>query len=227
MSRKKHAFSGSKTPWVVTTLGGLGLIVGCGTLALQGVAPAFSTWSATPVGSSIGLATGTVSVQLASGSTTFSVGATGMVPGDTVQRAVTINNNGTTPLSTITMGVTDATPTALDNASTGLTVAVSECSVAWTQTTLSSGGYTYTCSGTTSAIQSTVATSTVLNSATPITVSAVGASGVCPDAACAANGTSYLMVQFTLPTSAPSTDQGLSDTLGVTISGVQRAGTSL
>lgn len=226
MVERRHAVASRRTPWIVTTLGGLGLIVGCGTLVLQGVTPAFSTWSATPVNSQIGLAVGTVAISLPSADTTFSVGASGMVPGDTVERAVAIQNSGTVALSTLTLAMTDAAPTALDNSSGGLTMSLDGCTVPWTQTSLPSGGYSYTCSGTVTPHLTNVVVATVLNGPAQ-SISGTGSNGICTTPACLPGGEQYLMVQFTVPSTAPSTDQGLSDTIGVTISGVQRNPTAL
>jgi len=99
------------------------------------------------------IASGTVSITLgASGpANRLSVGASNLVAGDTIQRAVDLVNNGTISadtLSSIQLTTTASPTSALDtDATNGLQMVIDKCSVAWTE---AGPPYTYTCSGSTS-----------------------------------------------------------------------------
>jgi len=189
--------------------------------------PAYSSFNATtspPTAQS--LATGTMAMTLgSSGSATgdaLTVGASNLVPGDTVSRAVAITNGGSIAISTLSMAVSDASPTALVTDTTnGLQALVQSCSVAWTATALADGGWSYTCSGTTSTeIASTPAGTLVTDTTAPTLVAPTNAAPL------AAAGVTNLMVTLTLPSTAPNTMQGLSDSLTFTFTGVQIAPTA-
>ncbi|HTD09550.1 MAG TPA: TasA family protein [Solirubrobacteraceae bacterium] len=100
------------------------------------------------------ISSGTVSITLgATGASTnrLTVGASNVVPGDTIQRTVDLINNGGASadnLSSIVLTATASPSSLLDTeATSGLQMVIEKCSVAWTE-----GGtapaYSYTCSGT-------------------------------------------------------------------------------
>lgn len=162
------------------------------------------------------VASGTVTIALGSAGTAtnrLTVGATGLVPGDTIQRAVQLSNTGTQNLAGVTLTTADATPTLLDTDTVnGLQMTIQECSVPWTE-----GGtapaYTYSCTGTkTSVLASTpvITANTTLPGLNSLT----------------AGGADNLMVTLSFPTTAGNTFEGLSSTVSFSFTGTQRAGTS-
>jgi hypothetical protein len=100
---------------------------------------------------------------------------------------------------------TDAMPSsALDtDATNGLQMRITRCSVAWTET----GGpaYTYTCGGTTSTV---LASRPVIGTAVPLDNLTLT-----PDT------DNYLVVVLTLPSSAPDSTQNATSTIGLTFTG--------
>jgi hypothetical protein len=184
-----------------------------GSLAVIGTAAAvaglgtFGTFtdSTTPISTQV--QSGTVSINLSSG-TALSTSATGLVPGDTMTRAVTLINDGNSALSSVSLGVTATAPSVLTTDTlNGLQLTLSSCPVAWTQ-----GGTptapTYTCSGTPTQIS---------------TGPAVGNRSIPTAASLTPGGTDHLVYTLTLPTSADNTFQNKSATLSLVFSGVQRA----
>lgn len=162
------------------------------------------------------ISSGTVSIALgATGSANrLTVGASNVVPGDTIQRAVDLINNGTASsdtLSSIVLSTTATTSSLLDTETTnGLQMKIEKCSNAWTE---SGPPYTYTCSGT---------TSTVLASR-PVIGSSMALTGL---AALTTGSTDHLRVTLSLPEAAPNTLQGQSSTISYNFVGTQRAGAS-
>lgn len=158
------------------------------------------------------LSSGTVSITLGSANR-LTVGASNLVPGDTLQRAVDITNNGsagTSSVGSITL-TTTGSGTLLDTDTTnGLQMVIDKCSVAWTE---SGPPYTYTCGGTTSSVlasRAVVGSNIALSNMSSVT----------------AGNTDHLRVTLTLPSGAGNTFQGLSDTLNYTFTANQRAGTN-
>lgn len=162
------------------------------------------------------VASGTVNVALGATGTAanrLSVAATGLVAGDTVQRAVTLTNTGNQNLSAITL-TTAASPTSkLDtDAVNGLQLAVDACSVPWTEAG-TSPALTYTCAGTVTQVLAPRA-------AVGANMALAGLNSVTSAAA------DNLRVTVTLPTSADNSFQGLSSTVGFSFTGTQRTATS-
>ena len=190
-----------------------------GSLAIAGAAAAVAglgtfgtfTSSTTPVATQV--STGNVAINLAqpSGSYTIPATTTGFVPGDSLTRAITLNNTGTAAMSSITLVSTGTASNLLTTDRTnGLQLAVKSCSVPYTQGGTSAAP-TYTCGGTES----------VLTSGSAVTsVQLPGLASLNP------GGSDNLIFSISLPTSADNTFQGLSNTLNLTFTGVQRTGTS-
>jgi hypothetical protein len=195
-------------------------VVGAGLLAVGLVsAPGFSLFnSAASPSSPESVSTGTVAISLGSaGSSTgdaLTVGASNLAPGDTVERAATLNNGGSLPLANITLTVAPSASNALvTDATDGLQFEVQSCPSAWSSTALSDGGWSYTCSGTPTTV---VASEAVASISSPINLTGLNSA--------APGGTDYLMATLTLPTSAPNSFQGLSNSLTYTFTGVQQPG---
>ncbi|NMR28155.1 TasA family protein [Crystallibacter degradans] len=91
------------------------------------------------------VAAGTVDIALGAGSGKgFDVMATDVLPGDAIERVVTLKNNGTSSLDSIylTTSVAASSPLTADTVN-GLQVSIERCSTAWSGTSAP-----YTCGGT-------------------------------------------------------------------------------
>ncbi|WP_077490938.1 TasA family protein [Sinomonas mesophila] len=163
------------------------------------------------------VSSGTVVIGLGASGTAanrLDVAATGIVPGDSVQRAVTLTNSGNQDLSAVTLTTTATTSSILDtDGASGLQVTIDRCSVAWTEADAPSGGYTYTCSGTTSSVLASRAI--------------IGANVALSNLAAVGLGqTDNLRVTVSLPAAANNDFQGKSSTVQFAFTGTQRTATS-
>ena len=161
------------------------------------------------------VSSGNVTIALgASGAANrLSVAATGIVPGDTIQRAVTLSNTGDQNLSGVTLTTTATTSSVLDtDAANGLQVKIEKCSTAWAESG-TAPAYTYNCTG----------TKTTVLASQPIIGSNVAMTGL---SALTAGSTDNLVVTVNLPTSADNTFQGKSSTVNFAFTGTQRNGTN-
>lgn len=115
---------------VLLSLGALGV---AGALAGMGT---FATFTATTSASNT-LASGTVVIALGNtGASTnrLTVNASGLVPGDTVQRSFDLSNTGSQDLASVALTSTASPSTLLDtDATNGLQMVIDRCSVAWTE----------------------------------------------------------------------------------------------
>lgn len=189
-------------------VGGAASIAGLGT---------FATFTSATSAQNQALSSGTVSIALGS-TNRLTVGASNIVPGDTIERAVDITNNGSAGTSSVgSISVTtSASPSSLldTDGTNGLQMQIDSCSQAWTE---SGNGttvpYTYTCGGTTSSV---------------LASRAVIASGVALSnmSAVTAGNTDRLRVKLTLPSAAGNSFQGLSSTIGYVFTASQRAAAS-
>ncbi|HBH58964.1 MAG TPA: hypothetical protein DEP82_06625 [Arthrobacter bacterium] len=158
---------------------------------------------------------GTVTIALGAAGTAnrLAVASTGLVAGDTVQRAATLTNSGTQNLAAVTLTTAATTSSLLDTDTTnGLQVVIDKCSVAWTEAG-TTPAYTYTCGGTTTPV---LATRAVIGANLALTNLASVTAG----------STDYLRVTATLPASADNTFQGKSSVVGFTFTGTQRSATN-
>jgi spore coat-associated protein N len=158
---------------------------------------------------------GTVTIALGDTGTAdnrLDVAATGVVPGDTIQRAVKVSNTGNQDFASISLTTTATTSSLLDtDATNGLQMVIERCSVAWTEAG-SAPAYTYSCSGT---------TSTVLSSR-----AIIGAGLTLGNVLLTAGSTNHLRVTLTLPSTAGNSLQGLTSVISYAFTGTQRAGTN-
>jgi predicted ribosomally synthesized peptide with SipW-like signal peptide len=188
----------------VAVLGAAASIAGLGT---------YATWTST-TSENHTITSGTVTIALgAPGAATnrLNVGASGLAPGDTVQRSVDLTNSGSIDLAGVTL-TTTASPTSLldTDATNGLQMVVDKCSVAWTE---AGPPYTYTCGGTTTSV---LASRAVIGSNLALS----------PLSATTAGGTDHLRVTLTLPSGANNTVQNQSSTITYAFTGTQRTATS-
>lgn len=207
----------STTKKLLLSLGVLG--TACGIAGLGTFATFTSTTSASQT-----VTAGTVAVSLGAAGTSanrLTVNATGLVPGDTISRAVQLTSTSSDPLGSVSI-TTSATVSSLLNTDTtnGLKLTVQRCSTAWTENATLAPAYTYTCPGSSSYVLGAAGTSggvAVIQTAAPLPGLA---------ALSAAGSVDNLMVTLYLPTSAPNTMQSASSTLQFSFTGTQRAGTA-
>jgi spore coat-associated protein N len=162
------------------------------------------------------VSSGTMTVALgATGAATnrLTVNASGIAPGDTIQRSVDLLNSGSMDFASVTL-TTSASPSSLldTDATNGLQMTIDRCSTAWTEAG-TAPAYTYTCSGTTSTVLSTRAV--------------IGSNLALANLASLTGGaTDKLRVTLTLPSTAGNTFQNLSSTVTYAFTATQRAATN-
>ena len=171
----------------------------------------FGTFTSTTSGSQ-SVASGTVNIALGGngGANDLSIAATNIVPGDTIQRAVTVSNTGTADLGGVTLSTTASPSSALNTDKTnGLQLDIKSCPSAWAK-----GGSptapTYSCTNATPVVAST-----------PVIAANLTTAGVLP-----AGANANLLLTLTLPTTAGNEFQGLASTVTFTFTGTQRAATN-
>jgi len=156
------------------------------------------------------LSSGTVSLTLGTADR-LTVAASNLVPGDTIERAVDLTNNGsagTSSVGSITVTTSPTTSSLLDSdATNGLQMQIDNCSVPWTE---SGPPYTYTCGGTQS----------VALASTPVIGANVPLSNM---GAVTAGNTDHLRVKLSFPSGASNSFQGLSSVIDYTFTAEQRA----
>jgi len=214
----KHRHSATKV-WPVGKIAVAGLLTtSVGLLATAGV---YAGLSATATGAD-SVTSGSLNLQLSPDvGAGFSNFTGAMAPGDTDNVYVTLKNTGTLASAAgMTLQVAGSPVNALTNGSIageGLSIAATECSVAWT---LATG----TCSG---------ATTTVLATTTASTLATAQALSNIPALAAATGQAAHIQISLTLAgtetstngTPPASTIQGLSTTLTYTFTEQQRTGT--
>ncbi|MEY2418399.1 MAG: spore coat-associated protein [Actinomycetota bacterium] len=210
MKRARHFRSGSTlSRKLLLTLGAVG------TAASMAGLGSFATFtSSTNASQSVG--SGTVVIGLgATGASTnrLTVAASGLVPGDTIQRSVDVANTGNQNLASLTLTTTASPSTVLTTDTTnGLQMVVDRCSANWTESG-TSPALTYTCGGSTTTVVSTRAVIGANMSLTGLS-------------ALTAGGSDHLRVTLTFPTTADNTFQGVSTSITYAFTGTQRAGTN-
>ena len=189
-------------------VGSLGVIGAAAAVAGMGTFGTF-TDSSTPVATTI--QSGTLSIDVTQQGYTVPVTTSNFVPGDSLTRAVNLVNDGTSPLGSVSLNSTVATPSVLTtDVANGLQLAVKACSIAWTQGGTPSAP-TYTCSGTERLLASG-----------PV----VGNYSLSNPASLTAGATDYLTFAISLPAAADNSFQGKSAALSLTFTGTQRTGTA-
>jgi hypothetical protein len=204
--KRKRRLSAREAGRIAGALGLAGTVVGLGARSASGVFSAlvFSTHSAD---------SGTVSLQLppSGGVNRLTVDAPQLVPGQTIYRAFDLKISGSVAYSTLTVQGIALTSTTLDtDLSNGLQRSIEICSVPWTESG-SSPDFTYTCSGT---------QQTALASG-PTTFGTKALSNV----NLSAGATNHLRMTITLPSTSPTSMQGLTSDIQFSFDGDPRAGT--
>ena len=175
----------------------------------------FATFaSSTSASHTVSSGTVTIALGAVGPANRLTVNATGVAPGDTMQRAFDLSNSGSLDLAAAPTLTTSASPSSLldTDATNGLQMVIDKCSAAWTE---SGPQYTYTCSGSTSSV---LASRAVIGSSISLSnVSDLVTGGAGPD---------HLRLTLTLPSGAGNTFQGLTSTLTYAFSASQRAATN-
>ena len=161
------------------------------------------------------VSSGTVQISLGTAGTAanrLTVAASGLVPGDTVQRAVDLSVTGDQALSGVALSTTANPSSVLDTDPTnGLQMVIESCPTAWTESG-SGPAYTYSCSGGATTL---VASRPVIGSNLPLSGLGVVSGAV-----------NHLRVTLSLPAAADNTFQGKSSTIDFAFTGTQRAATN-
>lgn len=154
---------------------------------------------------------GTVTIALGApgAANTLNVPIAGLLPGDKVEKLVTLSNTGNSDLNNITLTTTASAPASLLTSDTtdGLQLTIENCSTAWT-----GSAAPYTCSGTKTTVVSSspiIAANRALANLTALT----------------STKTDNLKVTTALPTTTPNTFQGATTTVGFSFTGTQRTET--
>ena len=189
---------------VLVSVAILGAAAGVASLAT------FASFTSSTAAQAQNLSSGTVSVTIGAANR-LTVAASNLVPGDTIQRAIDINNNGsagTSSVGSIVLTTTAPTSSLLDSdAVNGLQMVIDKCSVAWTE---SGPPYTYTCGGVTTSVLTTRAV--------------IGASIALSNmSALTAGNTDRLRVTLTLPAASANSLQGQTSSLNYVFTANQRA----
>jgi predicted ribosomally synthesized peptide with SipW-like signal peptide len=190
----------------IAILGTVAAIAGLGTFA--------TFTSSTSASQSISSGSVTIALGATAATNRLTVNATGIVPGDTIQRAVDLTSSSSDPLGSVSLTTTASPSTLLDtDATNGLQMTITSCSVPWTESGISPA-FTYTCSGSTTIV---VASRAVIGSN-------IGLSGL--NVLGSASGTDHLRVTLSLPSSAGNSFQNLTSTVTYAFTGTQRAATN-
>ena len=201
--------AGRRSRRLLLSLGALGVAA-----AMAGLGT-FATFTSTTSASN-SVTSGTVVIALGStGAATnrLTVNATGVVPGDTIQRSFDLSNTGNQNLASIALTTTASPSSLLDSdATNGLQMVVDRCSTTWTEAG-TSPAFTYTCGGTITPI---ITTRAVIGSGLTLAGLSALTNG----------GTDHLRVTLTLPSATLNTFQGLTSTITYSFLGTQRAATN-
>ncbi|WP_336711253.1 TasA family protein [Arthrobacter sp. USHLN218] len=152
---------------------------------------------------------GTVLINMADGGAALSVAAAGVLPGDSIERLVTLANDGEQNLGDLKLTTADtvAAPTLLStNTTNGLRLTIESCASAWEGTKAP-----YTCSG----------GATTVIASSPI----VGVRDLNTLASRTAHRSDNLKLTVSLPTGADNNYQGLKSVINFKFDGLQRSGT--
>jgi predicted ribosomally synthesized peptide with SipW-like signal peptide len=206
MRRLRHSSTTTKLLASFAVLGAAASIAGLGTFA--------TFTSSTSASHTISTGSVTIALGAVGPANRLTVNATGVAPGDTMQRAFDLSNSGSIDLASSPTLTTTASPSSLLDTDTtnGLQMVIDKCSVAWTE---SGPPYTYTCSGTTSSV---LASRAVIGSS--IALSNIS------DLVTAGGGPDHLRLTLTLPSAAGNTFQNLTSTLTYTFNATQRTATN-
>ena len=188
----------------IAVLGAAASVAGLGTFA--------SFTSSTSASQAISSGSVAIALGATGPANRLTVAASGLVPGDTVQRAVDLTSASTDPLGSVSLQTSGTPNNALLTDANGLTVKVDKCSAAWTESG-TAPAYTYTCTGTN--------TNVLIASAVGNTTSLSGLAALT-----SGSSTDHLLVTLALPAAATNALQGLSTSITYAFNGTQRTATN-
>lgn len=220
MSATTRLFGGS-TPKLLVSLAAVGA-----TASIAGLGTFATFTSSTSASQSISSGTVAVTVGAAgSADNRLTIGASGLVAGDSLQRRVKLTNAaGNENLASITLTTTDTvvTPTVLSTDPTnGLQMKIEKCggALGWRESLTTP--YTYTCDS--AVAGDNIGTRSNVLARRAIIGSALALNGM---SAVSAGSTDDLVVTVDLPSTADNTFQTKSATIQYTFTGTQRAAVS-
>ena len=181
------------------------LVAAAAAVAGMGTYGAFT--SSTSASASV--AAGTVSIALGAAGNSLSIPAAGVLPGDRIERLVSLVNSGNQNLNAVTLTTTAPAPATVltTDAVNGLQLTIDACSVPWTGTAAP-----YACTGTLTPVLAKV----------PVVGSNLPLSNL---TSLTAGKTDNLRVSATLPTTAGDAFQGQTSTVGFSFTATQRSET--
>lgn len=153
---------------------------------------------------------GTVVIALGTGAgNNLTVPVAGVLPGDKIEKLVTLSNTGNSDLNAVTLTTAAVAPASLltTDPTQGLQLTIESCTTPWTGSTAP-----YACGGTKTTV---LADGPVIGTDKPLASLASLVNGK----------TDNLKVTATLPKSAPNAFQGATSTIGFTFTGTQRTET--
>jgi SipW-cognate class signal peptide len=221
MHRLTARLLGGSTKKLLFSLAAVGATAGIAGLGT------FATFTSS-TNASQSIASGTVAITLgAAGSADnrLTIGATGLVPGDSLQRRVKLTNAaGNENLASITLTTADtvATPTVLStDATNGLQMKIEKCggALGWRESLTTP--YTYTCDA--AVAGDNAGTRSTVLARRAIVGSSLALTGM---SALTAGNTDDMVVTVDLPSTADNTFQTKSATIQYTFTGTQRAAVS-
>jgi predicted ribosomally synthesized peptide with SipW-like signal peptide len=183
----------------------------------------YASWTDSATASAT-ISSGTVDINLGSAGSAdnrLTIGATGLVPGDTVQRRVKLTNAGE-DLASVTLTTTATASSTLDTDTTnGLQMKIERCGGALGWRESASTPYTYTCDQAVAGDNAGSRSSVLAERA--VIGSNLALSGM---TSLTAAGVDDMVVTVRLPDSTGTSLQGKSSTVQYSFTGTQRAGTS-
>ena len=203
----KFRFGSMKTK-LLASAGLLGIAAAVAGLGTYGTFTSTTSSSQTDTSGTVNIALG------AAGTATnrLTIGASGLVPGDTIQRQVQLTDSGNQNLAGVALTSAAAPSSLLDSdATNGLQMTVQSCPTAWIEAG-TAPAYTYTCSAPTTIVASRPVIGSNVNLPS---LNALNAGGV-----------DNLLFTLSFPSTAGNTFQGLTSTINFSFTGTQRAGTS-
>lgn len=178
---------------------------------------AFATWTDTEA-DQLAVASGTLGIVLGAdgAANRLSVDAANIAPGDVIQRAVQLTNDGSIDLASIELSTSAANGSLLYTGADRLDLRIKSCDTVWTETVEPSGGYSYTCVG---AVNYIVGSSTAYGDVQQAATALTGLNAL------EAGGVDNLVFDLQLPQSADNTYQDQAETITFNLDAVQRDGT--
>lgn len=201
------------------------ILLSVGAIGLAGIAglSTFATFTDTAAGSHT-IASGTVDINLAASGVDnrLSVGATGLVPGDSLQRRAKLTNAGTQDLASVTLTTTASPSSLLDtDATAGLQMKLEKCAGALGWLESATTPYTYTCNSVVAGDNLGTRTTVLARRAVIGATIALSSMSSLTTAA-----TDDLVLTVDLPSTTGNTFQNLSSTITYTFNATQRAAVS-